>query len=330
LSSSSSESRTLTVKGISNHIALNAILAGATQVASPVKPGNVHRYNDFKNDKMEHYISSAVSLNNPMFELSTRGILVERGNIDIDEVDMGWIIAEAAKDNINWHKGGITNLGMLFLFSPIALAAGHIISECDTDYDSIDIKKIPEVANNFLENTTPEDTVNIFSMLYDLKSELYPLSHSIGISLPESVSELLENEINLLDFYLSYKKQNLLFQELSNGYSMVLSYGINAFDEAINEGLSMVDAISHTYITLLSLNPDSLVFRKNGRDEAFKIMQKAKNIMENGGFLTSRGRILTYELDKSLQNKVVTINPGTTADLTAAVTFVATLGGTRP
>ena len=98
----------------------------------------------------------------------------------------------------------------------------------------------------------------------------------------------------------------------------------------MNEGASMVDSITHTYVTLLSLNPDSLVFRKHGRDEAFKVMQKAKNIMENGGFLTSKGRILTYELDKSLHNKSETINPGVTADLTATVTFVATLGGARP
>lgn len=279
---------------------------------------------------MEHYLSSAVALNNPMFELATRGVLVEREVIDIDEVDIGWIIAEAAKDNVKWHKGGITNLGMLFLYSPMALAAGYLISETDSDYHKIDLSKLPKIANKFLENTTPEDTVNIFSILYDLKSEIYPMSKSIGISLPESISQLLENEINLLDFYSQYKKQNLLFQELSSDYELIFSYGINAFDEAINEGATMVDAISHTYVTLLSLNPDSLVFRKHGRDQAFKVMQKAKNIMENGGFLTSKGRILTYELDKSLQNKSETINPGVTADLTATVTFVATLGGARP
>ena len=330
LSGSEDKQKSLSVKGISNYTALNAILAGATQVASPVKPGNVHRYHDFKHDKMEHYISSAVALNNPMFELATRGVLVEREIIDIDEVDIGWIIAEAAKDNVNWHKGGITNLGMLFLFSPIALAAGYLISETDTEYDKIDTSKLPKIASNFLENTTPEDTVNIFSILYDLKSEIYPMSKSIGISLPESISQLLENEINLLDFYSQYKKQNLLFQELSNNYDLIFGYGLNAFNEAINEGASMVDSITHTYVTLLSLNPDSLVFRKYGRDEAFKVMQKAKNIMENGGFLTSKGRILTYELDKSLQSKSETINPGVTADLTATVTFIATLGGARP
>ncbi|OLS24128.1 MAG: 2-(5''-triphosphoribosyl)-3'-dephosphocoenzyme-A synthase [Candidatus Heimdallarchaeota archaeon LC_2] len=320
----------LSVKGISNHIALNAILAGATQVASPVKPGNVHRYHDFKLTKMEHYLSSAVALNNPMFELATRGVLTERELIDIDEVDMGWIIAEAAKDNVKWHNGGITNLGMLFLFSPIALAAGYLISENDSDFDDINLNKLPTIATKFLENTTPEDTVNIFSMLYHLKSETYPMSRSIGISLPESISQLLENEINLLDFYSQYKKKNLLFQELCNNYKLIFTYGLNAFNEAINEKASMVNAITHTYITLLSLNLDSIIFRKHGRDKAFKVMQQAKNIMENGGFLTSRGRILTYEMDKSLHNKVETINPGVTADLTATVTFISTLSGIRP
>ena len=77
------------------------------------------------------------------------------------------------------------------------------------------------------------------------------------------------------------KKKNLLFQELCNNYELIFTYGINAFNEAINENASMVDAITHTYITLLSLNLDSIVFRKHGRDKAFKVMQQAKNIMEN-------------------------------------------------
>ena len=194
----------------------------------------------------------------------------------------------------------------------------------------VPLNKLPTIATKFLENTTPEDAVNIFSMLYRLKSETYPMSTSIGISLPESISQLLENEINLLDFYSQYKKKNLLFQELCNNYKLIFTYGLNAFNEAINEKASMVNAITHTYITLLSLNLDSIIFRKHGRDKAFKVMQQAKNIMENGGFLTSRGRILTYEMDKSLHNKVETINPGVTADLTATVTFISTLSGIRP
>ena len=165
----SNPSKSRSVSGIANHIALNAILAAATQVATPVKPGNVHRYNDFKVTKMEHYLSSAIFLNIPMSQMATRGIMVERGLIDIDEVDMGWIIGEAAKDGGKWHTGGITNLGMLFLFSPIAAAAGHLISSSDSviEYE-MNLNELPSVSVDFIENTTPEDTVNIFTSLYKI------------------------------------------------------------------------------------------------------------------------------------------------------------------
>ena len=183
---------------------------------------------------------------------------------------------------------------------------------------------------DFLDNTTPEDTVNVITMLYHLKTEVYPMSNIIGISLPESISDVLEEEINLLEFFKANSKKNLIFDQIQKSYSDIFSIGLSAFEEALNESLTMIDAISHTYITLLSTNLDSLVYRKYGKDEALKVMQKAKNIMENGGFLTSKGRILTYELDKYLQRPDSTINPGAMADLTSAVTFLATLKGYRP
>lgn len=322
--------RKLSVKSISNHISLNASLAASLQVAAHVKPGNVHRYHDFRETRLEHYLSSAVLLNNPIVELATRGILTERELIDIDEVDMGWIIAEAAKENAKWHHGGMTNLGMLFLYSPIALAAGFMLSEADQNLNSINFKELPKIAMDFLDNTTPEDTVNVITMLYHLKTEVYPMSNIIGISLPESITDVLEEEINLLEFFKVNSKKNLIFDQIQKSYSDIFSIGFSAFEEALNESLTMIDAISHTYITLLSTNLDSLVYRKYGKDEALKIMQKAKNIMDNGGFLTSKGRILTYELDKYLQRPDSTINPGAMADLTSTVTFLATLKGYRP
>ncbi|MHA2249243.1 MAG: triphosphoribosyl-dephospho-CoA synthase [Candidatus Kariarchaeaceae archaeon] len=316
---------------ISNHIALNATLAASIQVACHVKPGNVHRFQDFTQTKMEHFLSSAVALNIPMSQMATRGIMVGRGLIDIDETDMGWIIAEAAKEGVTWHSGGMTNLGMLFLFSPIAAAAGYLLSSSsNANDDFVDISQLPSIAVEFLENTTPEDTVNIFSMLYQLNTEVYPRSLTIDISLPESINELLESEINLYDFYKSYQNRNLIFKELSEGYPLSFGEGFSAFSEAINEGESMIDAISHTYVNLLSMHPDSMIFQRHGREMALKIRQRAKEIVENGGYLTATGKNLMRELETDLTKTENVINPGTIADLTANVTFLATLSGIRP
>lgn len=319
------------VESIIEHVALNAALAASTQLAAHVKPGNIHRYHDFKETKMEHYLSSAVALHTPMAEIAKRGVMVQRGLIDQDEVDMGWIIAEAVKDGVKWHSGGLTNLGILFLFAPVAAASGYILSENAADrIDTIDVKQIPKLAYKFVENTTPEDTINIFSTLYKVQSEIYPMSSAVGISLPESINELLEEEVNLLDFYNLHKQKNLIFQEISSFYEISSKAGLSAFNEAITEGSSMVDAITHTYISLLSLNPDSIILRNNGMEMAVRIMNMAKQVIQHGGYLSKEGRELTNELELFTRKHETTINPGVTADLTANVTFFATLSGIRP
>lgn len=316
---------------ISNQIALNATLAAAIQVSSHIKPGNAHRFINANESRMEHYLSSSIALNIPMGQLAQRGIMVERGLIDIDEVDMGWIIGTAAKEGVKWQSGGVINLGMLFLFSPIAAAAGYLLSKNrDNGDEIIDLEKLPKIAVKFIENTTPEDTVNIFSMLHDLNAVFYSGSGSNNSSLPESVNEILEAEINLKDFYNFHSKKNYLFKELSDAYPLSFSIGISAFNEAINEGKSMIDAISHTYVNLLSINPDSKIYQNHGKTIALKVRQKAKYIVEFGGYLTKEGCEMTKDLEDYLKADGNNYYPETTADLTANVTFLATLSGIRP
>ncbi len=293
-------------------------------------PGNVNRFQDFNGMKMEHYLSSAIALIPFLYQLATRGIMVERGLIDIDEVDMGWIISTAAKEGPKWQSGGTINLGLLFLFSPIAAAAGYLQSSSENNDEFLKIKELPAITQNFIENTTPEDTVNIVSMLHEIDNHIYPRSSTIGLSLPESVNDLLESEINLFDFYRMHSGDNFLFKELHEGYPVCFGEGLSAFSEAINEGVEMSSAITHTYINLMSIFPDSKVLQSFGKETALKIRQKAKNIIENGGYLTTLGKNMTTELDEYFKNSNECINPKITADLTANVTFLATLSGVRP
>ncbi|MHA2170560.1 MAG: triphosphoribosyl-dephospho-CoA synthase, partial [Candidatus Kariarchaeaceae archaeon] len=194
----------------------------------------------------------------------------------------------------------------------------------------IDVKQIPKIAMNFIENTTPEDTVNIFSMLYQLNTEIYPRSNTIGITLPERINDLLEQEINLSTFFTNQRTKNQLFAEIIDSYPISFGKGLSAFYESINEGASMVDSITHSYIHLLSINPDSRVYNKHGREAALSIRGKAKQIVDFGGYLTEIGKEKTRDLEKFLAKDGKVINPGTTADLVANVTFIATLNGIRP
>jgi triphosphoribosyl-dephospho-CoA synthase len=81
---------------------------------------------------------------------------------------------------------------------------------------------------------------------------------------------------------------------------------------------------------ILSQYPDSLITRKSGGAQAVEVSKKARTILEAGGASTVEGRKLLWGLDEELHGAEGGLNPGTTADLTAAALFVSLLEGWRP
>jgi triphosphoribosyl-dephospho-CoA synthase len=89
-------------------------------------------------------------------------------------------------------------------------------------------------------------------------------------------------------------------------------------------------AIVHTFLKVLSEHPDTFIARKVGAEKAREISLDAKKILELGGVETSEGRKSILELDRKLRVSGNLLNPGTTADITAAALALCTLGGYRP
>jgi triphosphoribosyl-dephospho-CoA synthase len=87
-------------------------------------------------------------------------------------------------------------------------------------------------------------------------------------------------------------------------------------------------AIVHTYLKILSDYPDTLICRKHGTALAETISNEAKDILEQGGLLTKDTKTRLWNFDQRLRIKDK-INPGTSADLTAASIMVALLEGIR-
>jgi triphosphoribosyl-dephospho-CoA synthase len=81
---------------------------------------------------------------------------------------------------------------------------------------------------------------------------------------------------------------------------------------------------------ILSQYPDSLIKRKSGAAQAAEVSKQAKKILEAGGASTVKGNKLLWALDEELHAAKGDLNPGTTADLTAAAIFVSLLEGWRP
>ena len=60
------------------------------------------------------------------------------------------------------------------------------------------------------------------------------------------------------------------------------------------------------------------------------VSEKAKKIIQAGGASTEIGMKMIQELDDELREENGSLNPGTTADLTAASLFLLLLSGWRP
>jgi triphosphoribosyl-dephospho-CoA synthase len=73
----------------------------------------------------------------------------------------------------------------------------------------------------------------------------------------------------------------------------------------------------------LSRVPDTLIARKRDFDTAHRISLRAAEVLSLGGVFAPRGRAALAEFDRELRDPGHTLNPGTTADLTAASVFLS-------
>ena len=315
---------------ISNFVALNATLAASIQVSTSNLPGSVTRYHDLGSMKMEHALSHAVALNRPVMDIATRGIMAQKGFIELDEVDLGWIVAEAAKELQIWQNKKKCYIGVLSLISPIAAAAGYLFSENANDLEyQLDFGDLKRLTIDFLENTTPEDTVHIFTRLYNAESDNFQKIKNYSSTLSDGQEMILADEINLVDFYKMFNKEILAFKEISTNFEFVFGEGKNTFFGTLDEGLSYTDSITNTYIHMIANDFDPH-FLKLNKKLAYEFKKDAKMALDNGGINSKEGREITLEMErKFLEQDSITPLRGI-SDVTTAVTFLATLSGLRP
>ena len=68
--------------------------------------------------------------------------------------------------------------------------------------------------------------------------------------------------------------------------------------------------------------PDTLIARKNGPEISRRVSRWASDVLSQGGVFTAPGKQKIMELDRAVRDHDHKLNPGTTADLTAAAIFL--------
>jgi triphosphoribosyl-dephospho-CoA synthase len=254
------------------------------------KPGNVNRYHDFSDTSLEDFLLSAIAIG-PAFE-------------NAGSSGVGQIILNAMADTRGWVQPN-TNLGMILLFAPLVKA-------------TLGVSNVSEIRPN-LKRILSSLTVEDARLAYVAIRSACP--GGLGTVAQSDIAE--DPSVTLLQAMELAQERDAVAREYVTGFAIVFERGLPAINSALSRGCIISDAIIHAYLTILSEVPDTLIARKKGMEASRMVSQLASDVLANGGVFTREGKKALAEMDRMLRADEHTLNPGTTADLTAASIFLA-------
>jgi len=308
-------------KHISNCLELAMLLE-----VSASKPGNVTPTASFQGTRIEHFLASAVAAESSFEEAARRGIAVSENKLSISQVGIGGIIKDCAVDINAWQKGGNTLLGTVMLFVPIAVAAGMTPTGEKFGFDFQSLRVNLRLA---VESTTAEDAVSLYEAIDVAKPSGLGDAPDLDVTDPASKKRLLEDDVSLFQVFKLAAGYDDICSEWVHNYPITFDLAYPYLTAQLKRG-DLNTAVVHTFLKILSAHPDTFIARKAGAEKARAVSLETKQVLVLGGLETPEGRKAIHELDARLVESGNQLNPGTTADLTAAALALCTLGGYRP
>ena len=223
------------------------------------------------------------------------------------QTGVGQLIMDGAVHTHHW-VGSNTNLGMILLFAPLVKASLH--AACAGG----DIRR------------------SLMSVLHALTVEDARLAYAaVRLMQPGGMARVPQADISgepsitLQQAMALAQERDAIAREYVTGFAITFGIGLPALRYARSRSESFSGAIVQTFLTILSEVPDTLIVRKKGLEPAQQVSRLAADVLAKGGVFTAEGRAGLVEMDNQLRDKMHTLNPGTTADLTAAATLLALL-----
>ncbi|WP_435193810.1 triphosphoribosyl-dephospho-CoA synthase [Natronomonas sp. EA1] len=263
----------------------NAELALLLEVAGTPKPGNVDRHRDHDDLRFEHFLAGAVG--------SARGLrLAEEGPVGE--------AFETAIEGMSEQEGGNTQFGCLLLLVPLVRAAAR---------GGLSPAGVTEV----VEATTVADAAGFYRAfehvdvaVSDPPEELDALDVRRG---SDAVPTLEARGLSLHDIMELSADRDDNGREWVRGFPRTFTAAAWILDD---EGPAP-DRAARAFLRLLAERPDTFVAIQRDRATAERASERAQAALD--------GDIAVEELADEFV--AAGINPGTTADITAAALFVA-------
>jgi triphosphoribosyl-dephospho-CoA synthase len=260
-----------------------ATLACILEVTTP-KPGNVHRGADFEDATFIDFLASAVA---------SGPILAQSG-----EVGIGPTVLTAARATAE-IAGTNTNLGTLLLLAPLAAVPADI--------------PLSSGVQAILRSMTARDSAAVYE--------------AIQTAGPAGLQRVASNDVHgaapndLLAAMADAAERDLIARQYTNDFAQVFE-AHSWLLAAHHESKSLQAAVVHTHLRLMAEFPDSLIARKCGPEVAAEAAQRAAAAIGEGATGDPAYLQAVADLDFWLRSDHHRRNPGTTADMIAAILFV--------
>lgn len=274
-----------------NDPARNAELALLLEVAGTPKPGNVDRRRDLADLRFEHFLAGAVGASDGL-EMAARGAAIGPA-------------FERAVDGMAAQEGGNTQFGSLLLLVPLVRAARDDLTQ--------------PVAESVVEETTITDAAAFYRafehvdvFVSDPPETMAPLDVHRGA---DAIPALEERGLTLLDVLAQGVPGDDVAREWVRGFDRSFA----AAERLATANGPILERTASVFLSLLAERPDTLVAKRHGEAVAAEVTERAADLFERNALETEPAAVDAFA-DELVERGV---NPGTTADITAAGLFIA-------
>jgi len=274
----------------------HAELALLLEVASTPKPGNVDRRRDHDDLRFEHFLTGAVGAR-PGLELA--------GTVGDDPPAVGEAFERAVR-GMSQQDGGNTQFGCLLLLVPLVRAAATS-------------RLSPDGLRTVTAATTVDDAAAFYRAFDHVDvavDDPPPDATALDVRRgADAVPTLRERGLTLADVMALSADRDGNAAEWTSGFERTFATA----ERVVDDDGPVTDRLARAFLELLAERPDTLVAVEHGRERAEAVSREAAAVRDD---LAAAEELAERFLDEG-------INPGTTADLTAATAFIALERGVR-
>ncbi|SIR89621.1 triphosphoribosyl-dephospho-CoA synthase [Natronorubrum thiooxidans] len=271
--------------------AQNAELALLLEVAGTPKPGNIDRHRELEDLRFEHFLAGTVGARDGL-ELAANGSAIGPA-------------FERAIEGMATQGGGNTQFGALLLLVPLVRAARD---ECSQP-----------IVEAVCEETTVADAAGFYRafdhvdvFVADPPTDMEPLDVRRG---SDAIPALEARGLTLFDVMDHSVPGDDVAREWVTGFER----SFTAAERLADADGPLTDRAATVFLSLLADRPDTLVVNRHDEAIAKEVTERAGELVDRNALETDRDAVEAFA-DELVDRGV---NPGTTADITAAGLFIA-------